>query len=264
MKLDTILLPNINLHAPIVIALTGAGGKTSTAFWLAQQFKQTGHRVLVTTTTHMNYPTPEQYDYIGFANEIPLERMVSDGDKTGIYYYAKNYSNDIKKVIGLKTETIDNIKQAKIFSVIIVEADGSKQLPLKAPAEHEPCIPLSSDIVIAVTGAEALLYPANPALIHRWSTFATITNCKPNQLIGFKELDRLIKHPKGLFKGTPHNAYQIWLINKIDLAKSEAALILLGKQILITNPSLHAICLTQFNKTTPDINMLFQENANNS
>ncbi|XNM60140.1 hypothetical protein ACLK1T_18490 [Escherichia coli] len=39
---------------------------------------------------------------------------------------------------------------------ILIEADGSRGMPLKAPDEHEPCIPKSSCCVIAVMGGHIL------------------------------------------------------------------------------------------------------------
>lgn len=41
---------------PSVISVVGAGGKTSTIFWLAQLFHASGRRVVVTTTTQMFLP----------------------------------------------------------------------------------------------------------------------------------------------------------------------------------------------------------------
>lgn len=41
---------------PTVISVVGAGGKTSTLFWLARLFQLSGRRVVITTTTHMFLP----------------------------------------------------------------------------------------------------------------------------------------------------------------------------------------------------------------
>jgi probable selenium-dependent hydroxylase accessory protein YqeC len=44
---------------PSVVSLVGAGGKTSTLFWLARALAAGGQRVLVTTTTRMFPPEPK-------------------------------------------------------------------------------------------------------------------------------------------------------------------------------------------------------------
>ncbi len=54
------LLENSDNHTTL-ISLCGAGGKTSTLFWLAEYFYQQGKRVLITTTTRMFLPAPSHY-----------------------------------------------------------------------------------------------------------------------------------------------------------------------------------------------------------
>ncbi len=51
---------------------------------------------------------------------------------------------------GFTPEAIDALVQRPECDVILIEADGSRGMPLKAPDEHEPCIPKSSCCVIAV------------------------------------------------------------------------------------------------------------------
>ncbi len=61
--IDPLLNPltkNIDSHTTL-ISLCGAGGKTSTLFWLAEYFYQQGKRVLITTTTRMFLPAPSHY-----------------------------------------------------------------------------------------------------------------------------------------------------------------------------------------------------------
>lgn len=42
-----------------VVSVTGAGGKTSLIWRLAEELRETGRRVIVTTTTHMAWRTEE-------------------------------------------------------------------------------------------------------------------------------------------------------------------------------------------------------------
>ncbi len=74
----------------------------------------------------------------------------------GITFFSGS-ENSSGKTIGLTLETAYAVKaladryQAPLF----IEADGSKCLPLKAPAEHEPPIPDFVDTVIYVVGLSA-------------------------------------------------------------------------------------------------------------
>ena len=57
----------------------------------------------------------------------------------------------------LKMPEIDWMRQAmKLSDLVLIEADGSKCLPCKVPADHEPVLLPESDIVVAVLGLSAL------------------------------------------------------------------------------------------------------------
>ena len=42
------------------------------------------------------------------------------------------------------------------FDIVLVEADGAKMLPMKAPYSYEPVIPRNAKLVIAVLGAKSI------------------------------------------------------------------------------------------------------------
>ena len=42
---------------------------------------------------------------------------------------------------------------------VLIEADGSRMRPIKAPAEHEPVIPPGATLVVPVMGIDALDLP---------------------------------------------------------------------------------------------------------
>ncbi|UJF18340.1 putative selenium-dependent hydroxylase accessory protein YqeC [Vibrio sp. SS-MA-C1-2] len=154
--MEKFLLPNSDLLTPITISLIGGGGKTSLTFWLAQQMAAQGHKVLVSTTTKMFVPTSDQISnlVINSDNEKLLSLLQSDTqiDSHSITYCASKIDYDKDKVLGVDPELINHIKNLDLFTVLIIEADGARRRPIKAPLGHEPCIPSSTDIVIAVTG----------------------------------------------------------------------------------------------------------------
>ncbi|MBL4831225.1 MAG: putative selenium-dependent hydroxylase accessory protein YqeC [Aliivibrio sp.] len=223
---------------PLMISLVGGGGKTSSAFWLAQQFKQAGHCVLVSTTTKMYLPEQHQADHFIFEqndnNHIDsiidqqpsstlLSRLQQQKHEVSITFCFQQLlestaDSNARKVTGITPSLIDNLKNKSPFTVFIIEADGAKQMPIKAPSGHEPCIPLSTDIVVGVTGAESINAHADPMNIHRWNCFSLITQCKEGDEIDHQVLGKLLEHSDGMFKQAPENAIKIWLINKVDLA----------------------------------------------
>ncbi|MCW8331172.1 putative selenium-dependent hydroxylase accessory protein YqeC [Photobacterium sp. SDRW27] len=249
----------LSMAMPFVISLVGGGGKTSTAFWLAEQFKQQGHCVLVTTTTKMYLPEENQADHFIYDNQhntsliAQLKNKLSDQSITFCYknIINSNNKNTKNKVSGVTSELIDELKSDCPFTVLIIEADGAKCLPIKAPNGHEPCIPISSDMVIGVTGAEVIHTQAEPERIHRWNTFSALTQCVAGDSIDHRVLGNLIEHPQGMFKQAQKQAIKIWLINKIDLAPNYSSLQQLAKQVMTQTNQLDAIWLAAMNSQTP-------------
>lgn len=104
------------------------------------------------------------------------------------------------KVQGFTPEAIDALVQRPECDVILIEADGSRGMPLKAPDEHEPCIPKSSCCVIAVMGGHTLGAKVSTENVHRWSQFADITGLTPDATLQLSDLVALVRHPQGRLK----------------------------------------------------------------
>lgn len=128
----------------MMIAVVGSGGKTTLIKKLAARYCSEGKNVLVTTTTHMlieedTLLTDDADTIIGVLRE------------TG---YAMAGIPDGPKIRALSKETLDNL--CAFADVVLVEADGSKCLPLKYPNATEPVIPEHADEIIVVCGLNAI------------------------------------------------------------------------------------------------------------
>ena len=102
------------------------------------------------------------------------------------------------------------------WPLILVEADGSKRLPVKAPAAYEPVVPGRTDLVVGVVGLDALGWPMDERTVHRPERFAAVTGCAPGTPIAWDHVVALARHPDGLFKGAPGR--RVVLLNKVDEA----------------------------------------------
>ena len=132
------------------VSFVGAGGKSSLIACIADWGTLHRKKVLVTTTTHIFRPSSEKLAQ----NEQELEQI----------WHTGNWA-----VIG----TVDPVQPQKLQSpkpywlqraaeladLILIEADGSKRLPCKVPASHEPVILPQTDVVVAVLGLSALNRP---------------------------------------------------------------------------------------------------------
>lgn len=126
------------------IAVVGAGGKTSAIFRLAKEYAADNRRVVVTTTTHMFREPGDLATTAEEARELLLQQpIVIAGRPVGE-----------GKIASLEAEEIMALRH--IADIILIEADGSKHLPLKVPAAQEPVIPECTDRVIVVAGLSGI------------------------------------------------------------------------------------------------------------
>ncbi len=196
-----------------IIALVGAGGKTTTMMHLANHLKNLNMRVMVTTTTRIFVPEQAFYDLLTMQKDLEDQKpLIGPGTITVI----GNGIEEPNKLIGVNPEWLDKIASDKWFDVILVEADGAKRKPIKAPASHEPVIPKDASCVIGVIGLDALGKPLSNEWVHRLAEFKTITHAAEGDLIDDEMVMNLIVHPEGLFKNTPSKAEKIVLLNKAE------------------------------------------------
>lgn len=128
----------------MMIAVVGSGGKTTLIKKLAAQYRSEGKTVLVTTTTHM-FIEPDTLltdDATAIMQALNETGCVMAGIPEG------------QKIKALSKDTFDAV--CDCADVVLVEADGSKGLPLKFPNATEPVIPENTDEIIVVCGLNAI------------------------------------------------------------------------------------------------------------
>ena len=153
MKLSDTLFDLLYTGEHSVISISGSGGKTSTVRMLAKKFKEMGYSVLVTTTT--KFQGPKQYDWgcdYYYSDETDI--LTHDVKKGESVYFAHYGLVDMKKFTSPRLEVLSIL--VKRFDVTLIEADGSKMLPLKMHSERDPVIIDETTATLAIMGASAL------------------------------------------------------------------------------------------------------------
>jgi probable selenium-dependent hydroxylase accessory protein YqeC len=125
------------------VSFVGAGGKTSYAEYVAARALNTGRRVLITTTTKIWAREP--YATL----DGPSAREPGAGQVLRIGKSAEN-----RKLTGLSPDEVE--RAGSSYGLVLVEADGSKNMPLKYTASFEPVIPGCSDLTVVVAGLDGL------------------------------------------------------------------------------------------------------------
>lgn len=197
----------IDLDKNSVISVVGGGGKTTTILMLGGELKEIGKKVLITTSTAIFIPDNSSYHDL-FIKEVPKDFSPQTGTVT---YYAEE--KDEFKLKTKKIALIEEIIKRKIFDFVLIEADGSKGMPIKAPASHEPVISRHTSLTIGVIGLDSLGTEINNINVHRPELLKKLINDDINK-IDINVIVKLVLNENGLFK----NCYgkKILLLNKAN------------------------------------------------
>ena len=128
----------------MIIAVVGSGGKTTLIKNMAAQYRAQGKTVLITPSTHMfvEEDTLLTDDAAAIIHALEETGFVMAGIPDGV------------KLKALSKETFEAV--CPCADVVLVEADGSRMLPLKYPNATEPVIPENTDEIYVVCGLNAI------------------------------------------------------------------------------------------------------------
>lgn len=196
-----------------VVSLVGGGGKTATMYLLAGELAGQGRRVIVTTTTNIIPPDPP-LKYLTFKDIKDIEKVFQEEDYVVLADSLDPGNGKLKGIDPLRVKDL-----VKIADNIIIEADGSRNLPFKAPEDHEPVIPPSSTVILPLAGIEAVNKPLSPEWFHRVKKITELTGIKPGETVTPDIIAKTMLHPMGGMKGVPEKASFIPVFNKADTLK---------------------------------------------
>ena len=197
----------------IAIALVGAGGKTSLMSYLAHHLPRP---VICTTSTKLAAEEAHLFDlHIVWENWDMVLPKIPDKLNTMLLTGVPLEVESIEKLSGLNEEQLLVLNQfCKAKQIpLIIEADGSKRRPLKAPEEWEPVIPAFADLVITIVGLAGLMKPLNEVNVFRSQIFSELTGLKTGQAVDLDSILRFLKDPMGGQKGIPDQAKHFVLFN---------------------------------------------------
>jgi len=243
---DFLFLSHIPIKKGDVVSIVGSGGKTTLMYALARELAERGERVVTTTTTKIFPPRPADSPQLLVSDneEFLLKRIQELFQEATHITVAEKFLGP--KLKGLSPTAIDRIRDKGIADVIIVEADGAKRCPLKAPNETEPVIPASTTRTLSVVGLDGIGKPNTEEYVFRPRHFFLLTGINEGDVITSESVARVILHPEGLTRGTPEKAEIVVILNKgeiergLDRGKEVAQLIVDAKKqpimkVLITS-----------------------------
>ena len=189
------------------IAVTGAGGKTSTVKRLTAEFQALGATPLVLTTTHMYAEDSPLFLY----HPRSVEEIAQSLDEKGCLFVGEK--TDRKRMKNVSKEMFEEILALPV--PVLMEADGARRLPVKFPGEQEPVIPREAERVLWVCGLDALGHPLEEVCF-RPELAAAFLGKAPEAALEPRDVARLALSFQAGRKGVlPHMEYAV-ILNKAD------------------------------------------------
>ncbi len=166
---------NLPFRKHMVISLVGGGGKTTSMYRLADELKEMGKRVIVTTSTHIQHPADRMVvladcavnvgkwiaEKLDFEENGSVQCLEQSGNLTtgwvlvtGIPVTATENESGMRKLKGMTEDKLAGL--AGLADVLLIEADGAKRLPFKIPRDGEPVLIKETDAVIGCMGLDCI------------------------------------------------------------------------------------------------------------
>jgi probable selenium-dependent hydroxylase accessory protein YqeC len=199
-----------------VVAFVGGGGKTAAMFRLAREIAARGAQVLTTTTTHI------------FAAQIaqaPAHVIAADATRESLSAALAIHRHVLVvgdtdagsgRAGGVSLELFTLLRDWFADVCLLNEADGSRMRPFKAPAAHEPVIPVETTLVVPVVGADVFGRPLDGEHVHRPELVSALSGAPLGAPITPEIVASVLAHPAGGRKNVPAGARVVVLINKVE------------------------------------------------
>lgn len=232
------LMTALRMQPGEVVALVGGGGKTTSMFRLASEIRAAGWPVVTTTTTQIFAAQIALGPKHLVAGRNSLEDIAAALEETGHVLVTGSVERGSGKAPGVPVAWIPNLQSLPGRPTILIEADGSRMRPFKAPAEHEPVIPPEATLVVPVVGADVFEAALEAQRVHRPEVVAALAGVPLGAAVTPEVVAAVLAHPQGGLKSAPPAARVIPFINKVEtqaqqtMAEETARLLLEHDRIL--------------------------------
>lgn len=221
-----------------MISAVGAGGKTTLLFTLAKALYQLGKKVVVTTSTHFHIP-----EMFAFPQILPILSEIQVAAKRGEPVACGEMIDEIR-MRAPEAEAMEVLRE--YFDVVLVEADGSRGKPVKAPNPQEPVILPGTDLVFIVAGLSAVGREVREAS-YEPELVAELLETHDRHVLHTYDIARLMYSENGGQKNIPEDTRRVYVLNQADgfwgkqrAYKAAAALFNNGAQHIVVTDLLHS------------------------
>ncbi len=198
------LAVQLQLSEHELISLVGGGGKSSTLKALGRTLPG---KVILSTTTKMGSDQHDNHHVcVGPSDNELVQALASH--RTVMCWAGTEGS----KAFGITPELADH--WWALTDHLVVEADGARRRPFKAPAWYEPVLPASTTILCSIIGADSLDRVIEDQC-HRPMLVAAVAGCSPYERLTPARAARVICDDNGARKNKPTAARFAVIITKV-------------------------------------------------
>ena len=228
------LLSCLSLPPKGIVAIYGAGGKTSFMQSLAKDLVLCGHKVIQTTTTKIRRPALMPC-IIGHDIKTVTEELRIRLQENPMVSLASSLIPD-GKLTGIPPSWPDALLKEEIADYILVEADGSARKSIKGYAHYEPVFPVNTCILVPVLGLDVIGRPVTAENVHRPDLFCRLTGCKPGALLEISSLVTMYRHMMELGAAHSPQAAIVPVFNKVDAIADENMIAAIAESLPSVGP----------------------------
>ena len=240
----------MNVAEDEVVALVGGGGKTSAMFRIAREVVARGGSAISTTTTRIFAAQ------IALApTHVPAGAATRDRIAAALAIHRHvlvigDTNPKDGKADGVSLDLFGRLRSWFPRACLVNEADGSRMRPFKAPAPHEPVIPVETTLVVPVVGADVFGQTLDADHVHRPELVSALSGAPLGTPITPEIVARVLAHSEGGRKGVPPGARVIVLINKVESLPDRKPADETAERLL-RDPAIHAVVLTALRADHP-------------
>ncbi|MAH10782.1 MAG: putative selenium-dependent hydroxylase accessory protein YqeC [Acidimicrobiaceae bacterium] len=186
-----------------IVSFVGGGGKTTGLFALAAT--RSGPTV-VTTTTKMGRDRTGGLPVLIGPSDI---EVAAAAEKGSIIVWG---DADENRATGVTVDAC--ARYLDLVDTVVVEADGSRRRPFKAPLDYEPVVPPATTTLVACCGMAALYTPIREGC-HRPERVAAIVGAGVEDLLTPDRLVQVLLSTEGSTKDRPALARFAVVLNRV-------------------------------------------------
>lgn len=223
-----------------VVSLIGAGGKTSIMVGLGYELAEQGWRVLATTTTRLSDDQLALMPYALPYQTEPTEISKALGEHRFVFLYDEIRQG---KVYGPPPEWVRILLDSVDSDVLLIEADGARGLPLKAPLSHEPVIPSETSLVVAIASLTVLGQPLDEAHVYNAQALTERFGFYPGSRVKSPWVAQVLRDEEVGLQGVPQNARVVAFLNQTPPQGYLRARARLIARLILRSPRVSGVAL---------------------